>query len=82
VEVRKANGADFPPKTLLPLIITIQMHMARHWKPVKFLTDPQFYELKSVLHSKTGLQMESAWKLRDGEQTLGEWDLNWDCILP
>ncbi|KAL5006842.1 hypothetical protein ScPMuIL_015648 [Solemya velum] len=48
-EVKKFDGNEFPPKTLLEIIVAIQKHLEIDGKPLKLLRDTRFSELPAVL---------------------------------
>ncbi|XP_050414113.1 uncharacterized protein LOC126828378 [Patella vulgata] len=49
VETRKADGNEYPPKTLRQLVLLIQMHLNNIGRLVKLLSDPIFNELRNTL---------------------------------
>jgi integrase len=48
-EVKKKNGDDYPGETLHELVISLQLHFDLKGKPLKFLNDPDFMQLKNTL---------------------------------
>ncbi|XP_072042901.1 zinc finger MYM-type protein 2-like [Amphiura filiformis] len=50
-EVKKVNGEDYPGETLHELVICVQLHFDLIGKPLKFLSDPDFLQVKNTLDS-------------------------------
>ncbi|XP_038068807.1 zinc finger MYM-type protein 2-like isoform X3 [Patiria miniata] len=56
-EVKKKNGDDYPGETLHELVISIQLYFDLRGKSYKFLSDPDFLQLRNTLD---GLMKERA----------------------
>ncbi|XP_022095871.1 zinc finger MYM-type protein 2-like [Acanthaster planci] len=56
-EVKKKNGKDYPGETLLELVICVQLYFELKGKSYKFLSDPDFLQLRNTLD---GLMKELA----------------------
>ena len=50
-EVKKANGQDFPGKTLYHIVVCVQFHLECLGFAFKLINDPAFHDLKFTLHN-------------------------------
>jgi hypothetical protein len=79
-EVKKMNGEEYPGETLHELVICIQLHFDLKGKPLKFLSDPHYLQVKNTLDSLMQDRAKAGLGLRRKQAeiiTLQEEELLW-----